>query len=230
MEVSYAKLNATTPTATTAADLAHIGSNGWPKDAIHVLTGQSDTREVPAAQLRDQNKAYDLLSHAIHDGSPILLATNPMKDKPTDGLVKGDYYGPNSRKNSGHAHMLEGVGRDRNGDVNLTLRNPWGDNFNKDQGVASADPVVQVGLKTILDNGHLENVTIGPAARQVQHAAQPDDQLHGTKQGTALTPTLPDARSYWAAVASQSPNAAHNTFAEAQNIRTTQNQRQGRSP
>ena len=230
MEVAYAKLNAVSPTATTNADLAHIGGGGWPRDPIHALTGQSGTREVPAAQLRDQNKVYDLLSHAIHDGSPILLVTNPMKDTPHDGLVKGEYYGPNSPKNSGHAYMLEGVGRDRNGDVTLTLRNPWGHNNYPTYGVSSDKPEVHVSLKTILDNGHLENVTVGPAARRVHRATQADGQLHGTRQEAAPAATPPDPRSYWAAVAARSPDAARNASAEAQNIGTTQGQRQGRSP
>ena len=223
MEVAYAKLNAASPTATITADLAHVGSGGWPRDPIHALTGQSGTREVPAAQLRDQNKAYNLLSHAIGDGSPILLATNPMKDRPHDGLVKGDYYGPNNPKNSGHAYMLEGVGKDGNGDVTLTLRNPWGHNRNLYQDVASDDPIVHVSLRTILDNGHLENITVGPAARQVQRATRPDDQSHGTRQEAAPAITLPDAHSLWAAVAARSPDGVRNASAVAQT------QRQGRS-
>jgi hypothetical protein len=97
----------------------------------------------------------------------MLLSTNPMKDMPTDGLVKGD-------QNSGHAYMLEGVSKDPAGNVMLTLRNPWGNNYDPSQGVSSADPHVTVNLKDIIKNGHLESIDIGPAALQKLQKPQDD--------------------------------------------------------
>ena len=115
MEAAYAKLNAASPRDAIGADLDHIAHGGWPKDAIHALTGRSETREVWASQLRDQGKAYDLIEGSIREGRAVLLATNPMKDRPTDGLVKGDYRGEGNPLNSGHAYTVEAVSKDKDG-------------------------------------------------------------------------------------------------------------------
>ena len=212
MEVAYAKLHAVWPGDTTATDLNNIGGGGWPKDAIQALTGVLEAREVSPAQLRDPAKAYDLLETSIREGRPVLLATNPMKDKPSDHLVKGDYYGENNPKNSGHAYTVEAVERARDGHVVLTLRNPWGHNSFPQQGVDSASPIVKVSLPTILDNGHLENVTIGPSLIQTQAASRTHHQGNATKRNappgsagleTASRPatdqaaTSDPARTYW---------------------------------
>ena len=172
MEVAYAKLNAASARDGTRADLSRIGRGGWPQDAIHALTGRSETREVLASQLRDPAKTYDLIESSIREDRPILLTTNPMKEMPRDGLVKGDFRGAGNPFNSGHAYTVEAVSKDKDGNVSLTLRNPWGHNFAKEQGVNSPDPIVHVSLKTILDNGHLEGVTIGPALVQKQTASE----------------------------------------------------------
>ena len=136
---------------------------------------------VQASQLRDADKAYELLSGSINEGRPVLLATNPMKDMPTDGLVRGTYAGEGNRFNSGHAYTVEGISREADGSVSLTLRNPWGNNKFSGQGVDSPDPLVHVSLKTILDNGHLENVTIGPAIVQSRTAADGDRPQHAAR-------------------------------------------------
>ena len=175
MEVAYAKLNAVSATATTDADLHHI-EGGWPRDPIHALTGSSDTTVIPASRLGNNGATYDALRHAIEDGRPVLLATNPMKEMPTDGLIKGNYYGPSSPFNSGHAYAVEGVARGERGDLSLTLRNPWGTNNYINQGVRSTDPLVHVDLATILANGHLQSITLGPAASRkesVSNTARP---------------------------------------------------------
>ena len=185
MEVAYAKLNAASPRDATGTDLGGIAGGGWPRNAIHALTGQSDTREVWASQLRDQDKAYDLLKGSIRDGRAVLLATNPMKDTPNDGLVKGNYLGDGNPLNSGHAYTVERVSKDKDGNVSLTLRNPWGDNSFPKQGVNSLDPIVHVRLKTILDNGHLENVTIGPGLVQRRTASDAAHPGEAAKQNAA---------------------------------------------
>ena len=77
------------------------------------------------------------------------------------------------------------MGKDKDGNVSLTLRNPWGHNLLKGQGVNSLDPIVHVSLKTILDNGHLENVTIGPALVQRQTASEAGHQGKVKGQGAA---------------------------------------------
>ena len=69
---------------------------------------------------------------------------------------------------SGHAYIVKNVSRDANGDVVLTLVNPWGHNNDSTQ-VEAKDvkdihsPVVQVKLKDIIANKHLEDIEIGTA-------------------------------------------------------------------
>ena len=230
LEVAYAKLHAASAADTTAADLKGI-EGGWPRNAIQALTGRSDTREVQANQLRDANKAYDLINGSIREGRPVLLATNPMKDVPTDGLVRGEYYGEGNRFNSGHTYTVEGISRGPDGSVSLTLRNPWGHNSNPTQGVNSADPVVRVELKTILDNGHLENVTIGPAATHRQTAADGDRPEQAAPQNAQPAPAAPgpSARDLWAQVAARGADAAGASAAAAQLGPATSGQARGRS-
>ena len=182
MEVAYGKLSAGSAKGGTAGELGRLGNGGWPKDAIHALTGRPGTREVAAAELRNPNKAYALLETAIRENRAVLLSTNPMEKVPTDGLVKGEYRARNDPANSGHAYTVEAVGRNEDGDVVLTLRNPWGHNLAATQGVDSSDPIVHVSLKTILNNGHLENVTVGPGMVQTVTASKADYRGHATRQ------------------------------------------------
>ena len=174
MEAAYAKMSEHSK-ETINDGLNRIGGGGYPANAMYALTGERD-QSVSASKLDKMgiDAAYTELSGAIKEGRPMLLSTNPTKDMPTDGLVKGD-------KNSGHAYMLEGVSKDQAGNVMLTLRNPWGNNYDPSQGVSSPDPLVTVNLKDIIKNGHLESIDIGPAASKKLEKAQPEPQKHADK-------------------------------------------------
>lgn len=161
METAYAKLQAEHPKESIQDELAHIGKGGYPSNTIYALTGQHDTT-VPASALQDQNKAYTQLHQALQEGRPMLLSTDAMKDMPHDGLIKGEWDN-DPAKRSGHAYMVEKVTKDANGDVMLTVRNPWGRNNDKAQGVDSPDATTHVKLKEITGNGHLQSIDIGPA-------------------------------------------------------------------
>ncbi|WP_139382680.1 hypothetical protein [Luteibacter sp. 22Crub2.1] len=87
------------------------------------------------------------------------MSTNYMKTVPNDGLIQGDH-------GVGHVYMVEGVSKDAQGNVAMSLRNPWGHNHAPGMGIDSLSPTVQVDLKTVLDNGHLDDLEIGPKARQ----------------------------------------------------------------
>jgi len=69
---------------------------------------------------------------------------------------------------SGHTYIVKNVSKDANGDVVLTLVNPWGHNNDSTQVEAKdlkdpSSPVVQVKLKDIIANNHLEDIEIGTA-------------------------------------------------------------------
>ena len=147
--------------------LSRIGGGGYPKNAIYALTGEQpnrvsahDAKSVPVDQM------YDRLNGALQEGRPVLLSTNYMKDVPNDGLIKGD-------GNSGHVYMVEGATKDAAGNVELTLRNPWGHNIAPGMGINSPNPITKVDLKTVLENGHVDELAIGP---KPPHRTQDKDQ------------------------------------------------------
>lgn len=182
MESAYAKMMADKAKLpeTMQGDLHHIEA-GYPSNAIYAITGQHD-QTIPASSLGNLDRAYDQLHQAVQDGRPMILSTMPMKDMPNDGLVKGTWNEADPSKNSGHAYILEGVSKDAHGDVMLTLRNPWGNNNDRGQGVTSADATVTVSLKQIIDNGHLESIDIGPAATRQQEQTKGQTQQHNGSQ------------------------------------------------
>lgn len=152
--------------------LDHIGHGGYPKNAIYALTGERPSRlSAHDANALPVDQMYDRLNGALQEGRPVLLSTNYMKDVPTDGLIKGD-------GNSGHVYMVEGVAKDASGNVELTLRNPWGHNVAPGMGINSPDPHVKVDLKTVLQNGHVDEFAFGP--KPPQHT---QDKEHTQEQG-----------------------------------------------
>jgi hypothetical protein len=177
MEAAYAKMSEHAK-EDIQAGLHRIDGGGYPTNAMYALTGEHD-QSVSASKLdkMGMDAAYKELDGAIKDGRPMLLSTNPMKEMPTDGLVKGD-------NGHGHAYMLEGVAKDQDGNVMVTLRNPWGNNYYPNEGVNSHDPHVTVNLQDIIKNGHLESVDIGPAASKTLEKTQQPDQPKQTEKAS----------------------------------------------
>ncbi len=165
------------------------GKGGHATDTIYALTGQRD--ETVAADKfasMGMDKAYAELDKAIKDGRPMLLNTNPMKDMPNDGLIKGIWDEKHPENNSGHAYMLEGVSKDKDGNVMLSLRNPWGNNDFKDQGVTDKNAEVTVNLQDIIKSGHLQSIDIGPEVSKQQEKTNqqdPSKQPEGQKTQTS---------------------------------------------
>ncbi len=161
MESAYAKFNAEHPNDSITDELHHIGKGGYASDSIYALTGQHDTT-VRASALHDQHKAYSTLHQALSEGRSMLLNTNAMEIMPHDGLVKGVWDSTDPSKSSGHAYMVEKVYKDAQGEVMLTVRNPWGRNDVPTAGVNSPNPTTEIKLKEVISNGHLQSIDIGP--------------------------------------------------------------------
>jgi hypothetical protein len=191
VEAAYAKMSEKSG-ETLDNGFDHINKGGYSADAVYALTGeQVNTLSASDAKDLGVDGTYQKLNQALQEGRPILLDTSYMANKPTDGLVKGDKesvgpFGLFSRE-SGHSYMLEGISKDAHGNVELTLRNPWGNNNYPAQGVTSQDPLVHVDLKTILDNGHLSDFSIGPSAQKAHEETQ--DKVHGANTHEAPTQT-----------------------------------------
>lgn len=169
MEAAYAKMGQQ-PTETMDDRLSKIGHGGWPKNAIYALTGESSKNlSAHDAKQATPEKVFEQLDSALKEGRPVVLSTNFMKTVPTDGLIQGD-------RGVGHVYIVEGVSKDAQGNVAMSLRNPWGHNYAPGHGINSLSPNVQVDLKTVLDNGHLDDFEIGPRARQRAQEQAPEQQ------------------------------------------------------
>ncbi|MCB1214325.1 MAG: hypothetical protein KDK66_02490 [Deltaproteobacteria bacterium] len=155
METAYAKLN--DKDATDGLDEGYkeiVG--GWAKDAmLAVLGDKGEVFRVNSSEDKDLEKAYDHLSQAIKNDQPITLSTDPES-------VFWNFLGAQDGLVDDHVYSLEGIDHDSNGEVVLQLRNPWGDNNNKDEGVSHPDPVIEVKLKDLVLAGGLDYFNIGP--------------------------------------------------------------------
>jgi len=175
METAYAKL-AQQKNETLDDGFDHIGNGGYPKNAVYTLTGETATRlSAHDAKQASPDKVFEQLDGALKDGRPVILSTNYMKSKPSDGLVQGD-------NGSGHVYILEGVSKDAQGHVELTLRNPWGHNYAPGWGINSTSPTVNVDLKTVLESGHVDELEMGPKPRQRVQENVPDQHAQDPKQ------------------------------------------------
>ncbi len=110
-----------------------------------------ETMSVPTATigfLMDVRKEYRYseVKTALEERRPVTLAT--MDEDRNDGLVRN------------HAYQVERIGKDDSGDVEITMRNPWGDNQVGEARGNSANPVVTIKPET--DGPALAQFTIGP--------------------------------------------------------------------
>jgi hypothetical protein len=155
VETAYAKL-AMTDGETLSDGFDHIGNGGWPQDALYALTGERST-SVSDYSLRHTSleRAHDQIEGALQEDRPIILTTRAVEGAPSDGLVTSDGGG-------GHAYAIENISKDQSGNVTIRARNPWGHNMDPPHGVSSQSPTVDVDLKTILENRHLQQIDFGP--------------------------------------------------------------------
>jgi hypothetical protein len=155
METAYAKM-AMTDGETLDKGFDKTGNGGWPQDALYGLTGERST-SVSDYSLRHTTleRAHDRIERALKEDRPVILTTRAVEGSPNDGLVTSDGGG-------GHAYVIENVRTDQSGNVTIMARNPWGHNMDPSHGVSSQSPTVDVDLKTILENRHLQQIDVGP--------------------------------------------------------------------
>jgi len=196
VETAYAK-HAVRPGETLKDGFDRIDNGGWPKDALFALSG-APADQLSGSRLKHQkvSEVYEDLKHDLDEHRPIVLSTNPVNLKEEDGLLSSD-------KGAGHAYMVEGI-RKVDDQVKITLRNPWGHNMAPEHGVHSKDATVEVDLKTITENGHIQVFDRGarsPVGRDAsKNEAEPheplrDDAHTGDRELDALLNSLgnPDA-------------------------------------
>ena len=196
IETAYAK-HAVRPGEALKDGFDRIDNGGWPKDALFALSG-APADQLSGSRLKHQrvSEVYEDLKHDLDEHRPIVLSTNPVNLKEEDGLLSSD-------QGAGHAYMVEGI-RKVDDQVKITLRNPWGHNMAPEHGVHSKDATVEVDLKTITENGHIQVFDRGarsPVGRDAsKNEAEPreplrDDAHTGDRELDALLNSLgnPDA-------------------------------------
>jgi hypothetical protein len=201
METAYAKFRDEYPNEFLQDKRNNIGDGGIASEAIFAVTGQlGGTHSILASELSDPDKAYEDLHGALDAKRPVLLATNAMPPKqpddktPDDGLTRG-IWDDDPAKRMGHYYMVEKVDKSTQGDVMLTLRNPLGHN----EGVNSNNPTptIEVNLKDIIDNKHLDRIDIGPKPaphqdqeQEPQPASPANSQPQQEQQQDAAVPAV----------------------------------------
>ncbi len=155
-EAAYAKISEP-PGGDIKAGFQKIEGGGiWPTDAQYMVTGvRGETVMAADIQKMGMDDAYKKIHAALQEHRPVELSTkdeNPGASK--DGL------------DNHHVYMLEGVHKDKHGEVLVTLRNPWGTNTGIGEDHDTAKAHVTVKLKDITQGGGLDRIDIGPSASQ----------------------------------------------------------------
>jgi hypothetical protein len=168
IETAYAK-HAARSGETLEDGFDRIDNGGWPKDALFSLSG-APADQLTGSRLKHQklSDVYEDLKHDLDEHRPIVLSTNPVNLTKEDGLLSSD-------NDAGHAYMVEGI-RKVDDQVKITLRNPWGHNMHPTHGIHSNDATVEVDLKTITENGHIQVFDRGARIPLGKEQSESDDR------------------------------------------------------
>jgi hypothetical protein len=148
-------------------------AGGFPSDAMETISGRPGNTEfsTPLGNMGDvvgeysplpeiiggpawaappfaADDQYNQVKAALADGRAVALMTPPWNVE--DGLA------------SRHAYQVEDVQKDVNGNVQVTLRNPWGNNNIGEDGVAPNDPRLTIRMGAM----GASMFTIGPSPQE----------------------------------------------------------------
>lgn len=155
METAYAKMHDKKPSDGLDQGYQKI-EGGWPKNAMRAITGkEGEVFQVKNSKTKNLDHAYDKIKEALNNHQGVTLCTKTEKKGMQDGLV--DY----------HAYSVEGIRRDSNGEVIVTLRNPWGHNSGVGEGKDGTSAVIEVKLKDLVNTKGLSSINIGPATEKI---------------------------------------------------------------
>lgn len=149
METAYAKMHDSNPADGLQEGFDKIGNGGWPGNAMFTVTGKdSHTVSVDEGLIalypttrRKHDAIYQRVNDALQSGKPVTLSV-----KEESSPDKQDNLMDN------HAYMVTDIRQDKNGEVWVKIRNPWGNN--KDgEGTDSPDAEIEVKLSDLDSNG-----------------------------------------------------------------------------
>ncbi|MBP6750412.1 MAG: hypothetical protein KA144_12290 [Xanthomonadaceae bacterium] len=155
LESAFAKMNDSDPkVAGLDEGYNKIGNGAWARDGMFALTGEKGT-DISRDQANSlgESKVFDQVSQAIKDGRPVTLSTDPESGTKQDGLVDN------------HVYMVNKVYKDKDGEMMVELRNPWGQNQNVGEGKDTNSATITVKFKDVLSTAGFEEFNIGPEAK-----------------------------------------------------------------
>jgi hypothetical protein len=185
METAFAKMHDSNAKNGLEEGFEAIRHGGWPRDALFTLTGVKG-ETVMASDVKDMGTedALKKLGGALADHRPVMLSTTPENTASFFGLIGKD--APQDGLADNHAYMVEKVYKDKNGDVQVQVRNPWGTNMGIGEGHDTPNASFTVKLKDIMDGGGLGRFDIGPAPSQKPTLAQADVKTGDPQVDTML--------------------------------------------
>lgn len=165
MEAAYAKMLDTNHADGLNQGYQELANGGWPQDAMQAVTGDRGT-EITYSNgwLESQNTALDRTANqvqtALANDRPVTLWSVPENRSMWDALTGGQ--GKQDGLVDNHVYSVESITKDKNGEWQVTVRNPWATNSGVEGGT-TAGATITVPLRTLVDTGGLQAFTAGPA-------------------------------------------------------------------
>jgi len=165
MEAAYAKMLDANHADGLNQGYQDLADGGWPQDAMQAVTGDRGT-EIKHSDgwFESQNTALDRtagqVQAALANDRPVTLWSVPENRSLWERLT-----GQEGRQDGlvdNHVYSVESIAKDKNGEWQVTLRNPWATNSGVEGGT-TAGAIITVPLRTLADTGGLQAFTAGPA-------------------------------------------------------------------
>lgn len=149
-------------------------SGGFPSMAMLCLTGKAGKVIVlnpavipgPLSSLNNiySEETYKAVDKALLNKQPVTLAVR----KEFGDLIKFlDKKIPQDGLRDFHVYEVKNIYKDSQGDILISLRNPWATNKHVGEGLDDPNPIIDVKLKTLNNLGMLGagSINIGPALK-----------------------------------------------------------------
>jgi hypothetical protein len=165
LETAYAKMNDSNPADGLDEGYQRIANGGKPADALFTLTGVVAPTFALSDDKLNQDAAFKLIEHALHEGRPIVLGTGTEALPAKPGEVALEL--PHDGLADHHAYVVSKIYRDENGVAQVELMNPLGHNrSNGGEAEPSDDYMITVPLSQLYA-GVGDTVTIGARPGEV---------------------------------------------------------------
>jgi hypothetical protein len=160
MEAAWAKMKDSDP-SNGLAEGYEARNGGFGSEGMQAITGSKGTNvsqgyfESDAAAV---NRMAKEVAKGLKAGKPVTLSTDPERRTLWE-MVTGN-PGKQDGLVDNHVYRVESIVKDANGEWQVTVRNPWGQN-NAGEGFDTDAPTMTVPLSRLVETGGLEDFQIG---------------------------------------------------------------------